>query len=74
MSPNPTISVRSEINAANLTLAATDYTAAVASGFSDLFRVRKSGRYHSFQYVDTAQAQAALVRGLRVYYEVKSPR
>jgi hypothetical protein len=74
MSPVPTISVRSETDPANIDLSADGYEIATKSELAPLFRVRKSGRYHAFKYVDPAQSQAALVRGLRVYFETKAAR
>jgi hypothetical protein len=74
MSSMPTISVRSESDPADIDLSTTDYEQAEKSGLTNLFRVRKTGRFHSFQYAESAQSQAALIRGLRIYYEIKSAR
>jgi hypothetical protein len=74
-SAEPVISVRSVSDTTNIDLLDTGlgaYTAAVKSPRTDRFAVRQSGRYHSFIYSEPAQAQATLIRGLRVYYEVKS--
>jgi hypothetical protein len=78
-SVSPSISVRSEYDTTAISLTrdvagGSTYNPATKSITSPMFRLRQSGRYHSFEYVDSAQTAAALVRGLRVYYETKSGR
>jgi hypothetical protein len=70
MSVSPLISVRSEDDTTDLDLSTDGYDTATKSIRTNNFTVLKSGRFHSFQYRETAQHQAALIRGLRVYYEV----
>ncbi len=74
MSVQPYISVRSETDASDLDLSTDGYDFAEKSELAGLYRARKSGLFHSFRYADPAQSQSALVRGLRIYYEVKSER
>ena len=74
VSASPQISIRSEYYAEALDLSAQGYELAEKAPFANQFKARKSGRFHSFQYVDPVQSQGALVRGLRVFYEVKSSR
>jgi hypothetical protein len=76
MSPNPTISVRAESDSSDIDLSSDGYDQAQKSPLSNRFRVPhgNSGLFHSFQYAESAQTQAALIRGLRVYYEIKSAR
>lgn len=74
VSKSPQISVRSQDDVADIDLLATGYEMATKTRLTDQFQVRTSGRFHSFQYVDPAQAQGALVRGLRVFFNEKSER
>lgn len=74
MSVQPHVSVRSHTDAADIDLMDRHYNLAEKSELSGLFNVRKAGLYHSFRYADPTQGKAALVRGLRVYYTVKSGR
>lgn len=70
----PTISAKSVSDAKDIDMLTTGYTAATKSSTGPQFAVRKSGRFHSFKYVDSAQNGDTLIRGLRVYYEVASQR
>lgn len=74
LSASPQISVRSVSDADEINLDDSGYLMASKSRLSDEFNVITSGRFHSFKYVDPAQAKASLVRGLRVSFEIKSKR
>lgn len=74
MSATPTISVRSETDTCDIDLSATGYDQAVKSVRTNMFTVLTSGRFHSFQYYEPAQRQGSLIRGLRVYYDVRSQK
>jgi len=68
---NLVLQARAESDLASVTTELNGYTSADASNRSDIHRIRKTGRYHSFR-VSAVAGSDDLFRGIRVNYEISS--